>query len=54
MAGNVKRRTKEERGEPAYIVEIESEPADDAEERLLRAYEFLLADSTLPERKERA
>ena len=31
---------------PAYVVEIEYEPVDDAADRLLKAYEFLLG---LPE-----
>ncbi len=35
--------------EPAYGVELEYDPSDDAEDRLLRVYEFLLG---LPEASE--
>ncbi|MFH1219105.1 MAG: hypothetical protein V1694_01455 [Candidatus Eisenbacteria bacterium] len=36
-------------GEPAYDVELQYDPTDDAEERLLRVYQFLLG---LPEASE--
>ena len=42
MAGKTKNSGLREQPMPAFIVELEYEPTDDAEERLLRVFEFLL------------
>jgi hypothetical protein len=47
MKAERKLRESKRRESPDYRVTIEYEPAEDAEDRLLRAYEFLLASGGL-------
>lgn len=44
MAGDVTNRDLSRIGECPYLVVLEHEPTQDAEDRLLRVYEFLLYD----------